>query len=141
MTALIAGAAVGIGLTTFVYAEGAAYLSDDPNACANCHVMQAQLDGWSRSSHHTAATCNDCHLPHDFAGRWLVKAGNGVRHSFAFTTGAFHEPIRIGDGNRAVVERACRSCHAPIVDAIDHPGTATGALACARCHPDVGHAH
>ncbi len=141
MTALVAGAAVGVGLTTFVYAKAPSYLSDDPAACANCHVMQAQLDGWSRSSHRSVATCNDCHLPRDFGGRWLVKLGNGLRHSFAFTTGAFQEPIRIADGGRAALERACRSCHEPVVEAIDHPGSGRDALACARCHPDVGHAH
>ena len=39
MIALTVGTAAGIGSYTFVYAKGASYLSNDPNACANCHVM------------------------------------------------------------------------------------------------------
>src|SRR5688572_23773077 len=36
--AIAIGAAAGVGGFTFVYAEGASYLTDDPAACANCHV-------------------------------------------------------------------------------------------------------
>ncbi|RYE57570.1 MAG: hypothetical protein EOP20_07245, partial [Hyphomicrobiales bacterium] len=60
------GAAVGLGGYTFVYAKGASYLGNDPNACANCHVMQDHLDGWYKSSHRSVATCNDCHTPAGF---------------------------------------------------------------------------
>ena len=34
---------VGLGLYTFVYAKGYSYLSNDPQGCANCHVMQELL--------------------------------------------------------------------------------------------------
>lgn len=54
----------GLGVFTFGYGEGAAYLTNDPQSCANCHVMQAQLDSWAKSSHKAVATCNDCHLAH-----------------------------------------------------------------------------
>ena len=33
---------------------GASYLTDDPAACANCHVMQEHFDAWPRSSHRTS---------------------------------------------------------------------------------------
>jgi nitrate/TMAO reductase-like tetraheme cytochrome c subunit len=46
LIALTLGAAVGITGYTFVYAKGASYLSNDPRACANCHIMQDHLDGW-----------------------------------------------------------------------------------------------
>lgn len=134
------GIALGLGTTTFVYAEGASYLKNDPNACANCHVMQEQLDGWERSSHRAVATCNDCHAPHDPVGKLWVKAKNGFFHSLYFTTGGFHEPIQITASNRRVTEGACRGCHAPIVEAIDvHAGRE--ALACIECHRSVGHLH
>lgn len=45
------GIAVGVGAYTFTYAKGAAYLHDDPAACANCHVMTEQYDGWRHGSH------------------------------------------------------------------------------------------
>jgi cytochrome c nitrite reductase small subunit len=145
ITALL-GPAGGLGLYTFWYARGAAYLSNDPAACANCHVMTEQYAGWSRSPHHAVATCNDCHTPHDLVGKWLAKANNGYHHSLAFTTGDFHEPIMIKPHNRAVTEAACRHCHAEVVQAIDPhgepPGAAAGqALECTRCHASVGHRH
>lgn len=142
--AVVLGLAGGVGAFTFWYAEGASYLSDDPAACANCHVMQAQLDGWSHGSHRAVATCNDCHTPHDLFGKWRSKASNGYHHSLAFTTGAFHEPIAIKAANRAVTEAACRDCHEGIVVAIDAAHAASDAadiepVACLRCHAEVGH--
>ena len=38
--AVMVGAFVGLGLFTFWYARGASYLTDDPRACINCHVMR-----------------------------------------------------------------------------------------------------
>jgi cytochrome c nitrite reductase small subunit len=134
------GAAAGLGGFTFAYAEGASYLSDDPTACANCHVMREQLDAWSRGSHHAVAVCNDCHAPHGLVDKLATKAKNGWNHSLAFTTGDYPEHIRITEGNRAVTEEACRGCHRPIVEAIDHLGSA-GPIDCVRCHRDVGHLH
>ena len=52
------GVATGAGAFTLVYADGAAYLRDDPIACANCHVMREQFAAWERGSHRTAAVCN-----------------------------------------------------------------------------------
>ena len=48
-SALMIGIAVGIGVYTFAYAKGWSYLTDDPAACANCHVMSEQFDGWLKS--------------------------------------------------------------------------------------------
>jgi cytochrome c nitrite reductase small subunit len=90
------GVLVGLSVFTFVYAQGGSYLSDDPSACMNCHIMRDQFDAWNRSSHTAVATCNDCHTPHSSAiAKWAVKGLNGFNHSLAFTTGAFPEPIRI----------------------------------------------
>ena len=135
------GAVVGLGGYTFVYARGASYLTDDPAACANCHVMQGQYDAWLKSAHRHVAVCNDCHTPHTLVGKYLTKSDNGFHHSLAFTTGRFHEPIQIKERNRAVTEQACRSCHAAIVQMIDHGTTGREALSCLHCHADVGHMH
>ena len=61
--AVATGVLGGLGAFTFGYGDGAAYLQNDPQSCANCHVMQPQLDSWTKSSHKAVATCNDCHLP------------------------------------------------------------------------------
>lgn len=129
----------GIGLFTFDYAEGDSYFSDDPESCVNCHVMREQYDGWSHSSHQSVATCNDCHTPHDFARKYLVKGLNGWNHSVAFTFGNYPTNIQIRDFNADVVRENCIDCHelavSQIVTGLDHAET----LDCVACHADVGH--
>jgi cytochrome c nitrite reductase small subunit len=133
------GIVIGLGGYTFLYARGSSYLTDNPAACANCHIMQEQHDGWIKSSHRAAAVCNDCHTPAGFFPKYATKASNGFWHSFAFTTGRFPEPLRIGTRNRAVSEQACRTCHRRIVDAIEGPPHEGAKLSCIRCHREVGH--
>jgi cytochrome c nitrite reductase small subunit len=133
------GLAVGVGGFTFVYARGASYLTNDPAACANCHVMGEHYTGWLASSHRAVAVCNDCHAPHHAIGKYLTKARNGFWHSYAFTTGGFPEPIRMTAQNRQVTEGACRSCHQPIVAAVDGAHGRDRRLACVPCHHAVGH--
>jgi cytochrome c nitrite reductase small subunit len=133
------GLAVGIGAYTFVYARGASYLTNDPAACVNCHVMREQYDCWRAGSHRAVAVCNDCHTPPGLIGKYATKALNGFWHSFAFTTGRFHEPIQINARNLAVTESACRQCHAAVVDAIEAGRHGAPRLACTACHATVGH--
>lgn len=136
---LVLGIAAGIGGYTFIYAKGASYLTDDPTACANCHVMHEQYDGWVKSSHRSVAVCNDCHTPAGLVPKYVTKARNGFWHSFYFTTGLFPEPIQITARNRDVTEGACRKCHAAIVDVLEANGREDRPLACIRCHSSVGH--
>jgi cytochrome c nitrite reductase small subunit len=134
------GVVLGLGLYTLAYGEGLAYLSDDPRACANCHVMREQYEGWQKGSHRTAATCNDCHVPHDFLGRWWIKARNGFWHSYYFTSGTFKEPIRATPVSRKVAEANCRRCHEAVVQAMGTPSHAgSDEISCIRCHSSVGH--
>ena len=79
---VVLGAAFGLGSYTFAYARGWSYMTDDPRACANCHVMNEQYDGWIKSSHRAVAVCNDCHVPHSFVAKYLTKASNGFWHSY-----------------------------------------------------------
>ena len=138
--ALFLGAAFGLGAFTFVYARGYSYLSNDAAACANCHIMSEHYAAWLKSSHRAVATCNDCHTPHDVVGKYAVKAKNGFWHSFYFTTGGFPDPLRITEGNRDVTEGACRYCHQPITESIDHgDADERGQTSCTQCHFRVGH--
>jgi cytochrome c nitrite reductase small subunit len=136
------GLTIGIGIYTFVYAKGASYLTNDPAACANCHIMQDQYDGWLAGPHRSVAVCNDCHTPPGLIPKYTTKALNGFWHSYAFTTGDFHEPIQIKGRNQRVTEKACRKCHEALTLAIEGPEgphRADQTIACLRCHPDVGH--
>lgn len=132
------GVAAGAGVYTFDYAEGTSYLSNDPRACVNCHVMRDEFDAWQKSSHHATATCNDCHVPIDFLGKYLTKVEHGWRHSKAFTTGSFHEPIQITDSSLAVVQDNCVRCHGGLVHAIQTDARGERAN-CTHCHGGVGH--
>jgi cytochrome c nitrite reductase small subunit len=137
---LAAGTAFGLSACTFWYAQGLSYFSSSPSACANCHIMHEQHDGWLRSSHHAVATCNDCHVPHGFLGKWLSKASNGFWHSKHFTLDDFHEPIRIKPYNGAALQENCIHCHSTAVHDIVHLGSAGDpSNACVRCHANVGH--
>jgi cytochrome c nitrite reductase small subunit len=138
--AVAIGAAGGLGVFTFVYAKGGSYLGNDPNACANCHIMKDHLDAWVKSSHHAVATCNDCHTPSGMIPKYLTKAEHGFFHSLAFTTDNFHEPIQIKERSRRVTEGACRKCHRDIVHDIDLSTKSQDAVSCIRCHASVGHA-
>ena len=106
---VIIGIAVGIGAYTFAYARGWSYLTDNPAACANCHVMREQFDGWLKSSHRAVATCNHCHTPANFIGKYATKASNGFWHSFFFTTGGYEDNIQIKPHSREITEQACRT--------------------------------
>ena len=134
------GAGLGLGVYTFAYAKGWSYLTNDAAACANCHVMRDQHDGWTKSSHRSVAVCNDCHVPHDFIGKYYTKARNGFWHSYYFTTGTFPEPIRATARSRAIAEENCRRCHGPVVADMGTPAHAGDAqISCVRCHGSVGH--
>jgi cytochrome c nitrite reductase small subunit len=140
LTMTLLGIALGLGAYTFAYAKGWSYLTNDPTACANCHVMNEQYDGWLKGSHRSVAACNDCHVPHTFLGKYYTKARNGFWHSFYFTTQSFHEPIQATPKSRAIAEAACRDCHASVVEAMGTPAHAgSREISCIRCHGSVGH--
>lgn len=151
VASLAIGLAIGIGAYTFVYAQGASYLTNDPAACANCHIMEEHYSAWLKSSHGKVAVCNDCHTPKGLIPKYATKASNGFWHSFAFTTGDFPDPLRIKTHNHEITENACRKCHQPITAQIDAPAAGTlpdpdlhyeiggELLQCTRCHQYVGH--
>lgn len=147
------GLLAGAAWTAIDEGEGLSYLSNDPQACVNCHIMRDQFDGWQKAGHHQAATCNDCHVPHDLVGKYLTKAEHGFRHSKGFTFQDFHEPIQIKPSSRQVVVDNCVRCHEGAVQDIKNVwsgaaagesgggshGLMAGALDCLHCHASVGH--
>ncbi len=151
VVALLGGALVGLGAFTFQYAEGLSYLSNDPAACANCHVMNDVFDSWRKGPHHANATCNDCHVPPRFFAKYLAKGLNGYHHSTGFTfqsstpdePGArrvFVEPIRIKPANSQILQDNCLRCHGDLVHEVVRGSTwADDAIRCVQCHHAVGH--
>jgi cytochrome c nitrite reductase small subunit len=139
LVAGVIGLAGGIGLFAFHYGEGTAYLSDDPEACVNCHVMQDHFDSWINNSHQPVTVCNSCHLPDGPISKWVSKADNGFFHSVAFTLRNHPDPIRIKPRNARIVQNNCVGCHADFVHEM-LPDRREGSVGCVHCHREVGHA-
>lgn len=138
--AVMLGVLVGLGLFTFVYAEGASYLSSDPAACTNCHIMEREYDAWQKASHHAVATCVDCHLPASGLEKYWAKALNGFNHSKAFTLQDFHEPIMITPRNAEILQENCLRCHSELVhDQVTDLAGKGDQISCVHCHKHVGH--
>src|SRR5690349_11465498 len=137
---MLLGILLGTGSYTVRYAEGFSYLSSDPKACVNCHIMRDQYDGWQKASHHAVATCNDCHVPHSFVPKYLVKAENGFWHSKGFTLQDFPEPIRLRPVSLKILEANCVHCHQDLVnDILGHGRAGSETTNCVHCHAAVGH--
>ncbi len=137
---LALGILIGCGIYTFRYAKGLSYISNDPKACMNCHVMTDHYNSWVKASHHKAASCNDCHIPHTFPQKYIAKALNGWNHSKAFTLQNFPEPIRITHANLVNLQKNCVECHSTLVDNIEgHKRALKGQARCTDCHRSVGH--
>jgi cytochrome c nitrite reductase small subunit len=134
------GLLTGLSIFAFDFAEGSSYLSNDPAACVNCHVMRDQFDAWQKNPHHANATCNDCHVPQDLLGKYATKIDHGYRHSKGFTLQNFHEPIQITPASLAVVESNCIRCHSALVaDIRGHMWDSRNDISCVKCHAGVGH--
>lgn len=137
---LVLGVFVGLGTYTFYYGRGYSYLSNDPKACVNCHVMQGHFDTWGMSSHHAVATCNDCHTPHTFPEKYMAKLRNGWNHGKAFTTQDFPEPIRITNANLRDLQYNCVECHQTMTAHVAGRADITQeTINCTKCHQGVGH--
>lgn len=140
LLAVLMGSLFGLGGYTFKYGEGLSYFSKDPESCVNCHIMQPQFDSWQKASHHSAATCVDCHLPHDFIGKYLSKAENGYLHSKGFTLQNFPEPIVIREKAAKILQDNCISCHEDFLhNMLSGATTDPDAVNCVHCHRTVGH--
>src|SRR5690606_35170681 len=106
------GILIGLGLLIFKVSNASSYLSDNPNACINCHVMTTQFASWQRSSHAKVATCNDCHVPHtNLIATYMFKASDGMRHATMFTFRMEPQVIQIKEAGSNVVQGNCLRCH------------------------------
>lgn len=142
MVFCLAGILAGIAIYTFIYAKGYSYVTNDPEACRNCHVMNSVHEGWMKGGHQHVAVCNDCHVPHNLVGKLWTKADNGFHHSFAFTFRKTPEVIKARDSSARIVQGNCLRCHGAVASPAACGATgADPALRCVSCHREVGHVH
>jgi cytochrome c nitrite reductase small subunit len=144
--ALVSGMLFGLAIFLFIISNAASYLSDKPETCINCHVMNEQYTSWRHSSHREWANCNDCHVPHDYMVRkYFFKAMDGMRHSTIFTMRAEPQVIRIREPGKKVVLENCIRCHQKLVGNVDLAGLNPEAIGhgagkfCWECHREVPH--
>ncbi len=135
-----AGACLGMGAWVAVISNAGSYLSNDPKACINCHIMFPEYATWRRSSHGRDAVCNDCHVPHDSLLReYWFHAKDGARHSAVFTFRLEPQVLKAIPESKAVIEENCRRCHAAVVSEAVTPMHAPFTRSCTDCHRDVPH--
>ena len=132
---VVLGACAGLGLATAHVSRAASYLGDAPETCANCHVMFPQYSTWRHGSHANAATCNDCHVPHDSAaGGYAFKARDGLYHSYVFTFRLEPQVIRLSAGAVPVVQGNCLRCHPKAMETMRLYSAEAERRRCWECH-------
>lgn len=137
---------VGLGFFLLKLSNAASYLSDDPQACVNCHIMTPQYITWTHSSHREVADCNACHVPHNnVVNKYFFKAKDGLYHASVFTARAEPEVIVAKQASANVIQNNCIRCHQnQVTDAKtasfvpDHMENRTGRT-CWECHRTVPH--
>ena len=141
---IILGALTGLAFFLLKISNATSYLSDDPRACINCHIMTPQYATWSHSAHRSITDCNACHVPHDsFIRKYYFKASDGLRHSAIFTLRKEPQAIYIREAGKKVVQENCLRCHASLFS--DGPGRPYEAMAerrdrqCLDCHRNTPH--
>ncbi len=137
---IMLGIAVGMAGVVAQVSRATSYLSDSPETCINCHVMNAEYESWQKSSHANVTNCNDCHVPHDNpVSKMAFKARDGLYHSYIFTTRQEPQVIRLSKGAIPVVEANCRRCHQNQVDEIHLATPVKTDHRCWDCHREVPH--
>lgn len=140
------GILVGLGFYILRISNAASYLSDEPETCINCHVMNPQYATWQHSSHREVANCNDCHVPqNNVINKYYFKAMDGLRHSTIFTLRIEPQVIYIKEAGKNVVQNNCIRCHTELLtDAnvlastrVFH--TDRRSRQCLECHREVPH--
>ena len=141
------GILTGLAIYTLYMSRAHSYLSDDPAACVNCHIMAPYYQSWNHSSHAQWATCNDCHVPQDnIFEQYGFKAIDGLYHAAVFTLRKEPQVIRPRDASYRVIMNNCIRCHTQLNTEFVKTGMISYAdakegkgKACWDCHTQVPH--
>ncbi|MBL8061269.1 MAG: cytochrome c nitrite reductase small subunit [Chthonomonas sp.] len=137
-------ASLGVFFGTAAYvtqiSRATSYLSDEPEACINCHIMKPFYASWKHSAHARVATCNDCHVPHDnILEKYAYKAKDGMRHSTMFTLRMEPQVLRATDEAKKVIQANCLRCHSSLVEDLKGFEAHAADRSCVECHREVPH--
>lgn len=130
------GLLVGLFVLLVRASRALSYLSDDPEVCINCHVMDNAYATWRHGSHAYVAKCVDCHLPHDNLVRKLAfKAMDGSRHSYVFTFRLEPQVLHLSEAAIPVIQANCIHCHQDQFQMIRLAGVSE--RRCWDCHKNI----
>lgn len=141
------GLVVGLGVYILYMSKAHSYLSDDPSACVNCHIMTPYYQTWFHNSHSKWTNCNDCHVPHNSVlSKYYFKAKDGMIHATVFTFRREPLAIRARHESSNVIMDNCIRCHTHLNTAFVKTGMITFnearagmGKACWDCHTGVAH--
>ncbi len=145
----LVGVALGLALVLTRIANATSYLSDEPQACINCHVMTDAYASWQRGSHGRVTVCIDCHVPHSSPlAKYAYKAQDGLKHSYVFTLRKEPQVLELSARAVPVVQANCVNCHKHQVSGIrvqgsegspltPDPRSPTSERRCWDCHHNI----
>jgi cytochrome c nitrite reductase small subunit len=142
---ILGGIFVGLSIFSLYVSNAVSYLSDRPETCINCHIMNPQYATWSHSSHREKANCNDCHVPHSNpVSKYAFKAMDGARHATMFTLRAEPQVIQIKEAGKKAVQENCKRCHWKLNEEVNTLVSATEihegeGRFCWECHRETPH--
>lgn len=135
---ILAGIITGLGFYILQISNAPSYLSDKPEACINCHVMNPEYATWLKSAHGRVTVCNDCHVPQNNNFRkYEFKASDGMRHSYMFTFRLEPQVIRISDAGKKAVQENCIRCHSELTEKMKYRNEKDEY--CFTCHRETPH--
>lgn len=144
---VLLGVIGGNGMLFLYVLRAHTYLSDDPAACVNCHIMAPYYATWFHSSHSRDATCNDCHVPHEnVVKKWVFKGMDGMRHVAVYLAKGESQVLQAIPESSKVIMNNCIRCHTQLNTEFVKTGRINYMLAqvgegkaCWDCHRDVPH--
>lgn len=109
-------------------------LSESPDFCASCHVMEAQHTAFMHSGAHRRNKCVDCHLPNDnLPMHYIWKSIDGMKDVLVFNSGRVPERITLSEHGAKVVQANCVRCHSELTSQMDTTRD------CWSCHRRITH--
>ena len=136
------------GISAFMAKESevVSYMSDNPQACVNCHVMTPVYNSWMHSSHREWTSCNDCHVPqNNVFNKYYFKAKDGLFHASVFTLRQEPDVMFMREASAEVVQDNCIRCHVQQVTQTKYDGFIDDHVKnrtdrkCWSCHQEVPH--
>ncbi len=146
MAVFLIAVLVGMGIFLAKEASIVSYMSDNPQACVNCHVMTPVYNSWMHSSHRERASCNDCHVPQDnLFNKYVFKAKDGLFHATIFTARMEPEVMFMREESEKVVQDNCIRCHVQQITQVKYYGWLENHKEnrtqrnCWSCHQELPH--